>query len=194
MDILKRPPKTPFAAEPSKLLVKYANLFLAAPPGQILDVACGYGRNAIYLASIGLDITCIDHNSELLTHIDKIESCKYNSSKNFGHLSTTKMDLKARQWPFAQETISGLIIVHFYPHNILDLLLNSIKIGGFFLMETIDGRGGNFLELPQQGKTMEKLMRSFTIIYSKERKVGPAGSNAATLKVVAKKAQACPLS
>lgn len=57
-------PKSP----PSPLLVKTA---AALPPGHALDLACGTGRNALWLASIGWRVIAIDGSSraiEILRH------------------------------------------------------------------------------------------------------------------------------
>jgi len=42
---------------PVPLLVEVADL---APPGTALDLACGYGRNALYLAALGWQVTAVD--------------------------------------------------------------------------------------------------------------------------------------
>ncbi len=42
---------------PSKLLVQVADLL---PPGRALDLACGPGRNALYLAALGWQVTAVD--------------------------------------------------------------------------------------------------------------------------------------
>src|SRR4051812_24240131 len=45
------------ASEPESLLVQVAEIL---PPGRALDLACGVGRNAIYLARLGWRVTAID--------------------------------------------------------------------------------------------------------------------------------------
>jgi tellurite methyltransferase len=42
---------------PSRLLVQVADLL---PPGRALDLACGTGRNALYLADLGWQVTAVD--------------------------------------------------------------------------------------------------------------------------------------
>ena len=43
--------------EPATLLVEVAEML---PPGRALDLACGDGRNALYLAKLGWQVTAVD--------------------------------------------------------------------------------------------------------------------------------------
>jgi tellurite methyltransferase len=45
---------------PHPLLVEVAEL---VPAGRALDLACGYGRNALHLASLGWQVTAVDSSS-----------------------------------------------------------------------------------------------------------------------------------
>ena len=48
---------------PAALLSEVAELM---PPGRALDLACGAGRNAIYLASLGWNVVAVDSSSEAI--------------------------------------------------------------------------------------------------------------------------------
>jgi tellurite methyltransferase len=54
---LRERPAEDFATEPTPLLVKFAE---ALPPGRALDLACGAGRNALWLAERGWEVTAVD--------------------------------------------------------------------------------------------------------------------------------------
>jgi cyclopropane fatty-acyl-phospholipid synthase-like methyltransferase len=50
--------------EPAKALVLFADLMGLANGKRVLDAGCGNGRNAIYLAKRGCEITAVDFSSE----------------------------------------------------------------------------------------------------------------------------------
>ena len=52
----------PAVAAPSDLLVRFSSLL--PPGGRALDVACGAGRNAVYLAERGLEVVAVDRSRE----------------------------------------------------------------------------------------------------------------------------------
>ena len=41
-------------------------------PGRTLDLGCGHGRNALYLASLGHEVTAVDINNEATQRIQMI--------------------------------------------------------------------------------------------------------------------------
>jgi SAM-dependent methyltransferase len=52
-----------WTAQPNRFLVKEAS---ELPPGRALDVACGEGRNAVWLAERGWDVTGVDFSDVAL--------------------------------------------------------------------------------------------------------------------------------
>lgn len=62
-NFIYRHPMSAFSREPNRLLVETAS---SLPPGRALDVAMGEGRNAVYLASKGWDVTGFDVSDEAL--------------------------------------------------------------------------------------------------------------------------------
>jgi SAM-dependent methyltransferase len=49
--------KRDFPTEPNVVLVREAS---ALPPGRALDLGCGIGRNAVWLAGLGWEVTAVD--------------------------------------------------------------------------------------------------------------------------------------
>ena len=77
--------------------------------------------------------------------------------------------------------------IHFFHSNLIECFVKSLKIGGYLFIETIDGHGGNYLQLPKHGFIKSKLNNLFDIKYFKEKKVGPLQSDASTVKLLAVK-------
>ncbi|MGW0824117.1 class I SAM-dependent methyltransferase [Streptomyces sp. NPDC002845] len=49
-----------FVAKPDENLVSYVERGLIPPSGRALDLGCGPGRNALYLASLGFEVDAVD--------------------------------------------------------------------------------------------------------------------------------------
>lgn len=61
MNLLYRSPFNPKSTDiPDDAIVELVEGPVALPPGRALDLGCGHGRHAIYLASHGWDVTGID--------------------------------------------------------------------------------------------------------------------------------------
>ena len=52
--------------DPSPLLVEVAGLL---PPGRALDLACGTGRHAVYLARLGWQVTAVDISADAIREL-----------------------------------------------------------------------------------------------------------------------------
>jgi SAM-dependent methyltransferase len=55
-----------FVAKPDENLISYLDCGLIAP-GRALDVGCGAGRNAVYLASVGFEVDAVDFSPAAIT-------------------------------------------------------------------------------------------------------------------------------
>lgn len=177
--------KKPKDASPSNLLAEFAEEIALNAKGIIIDVACGFGRNAICLASYGVPVICIDNDINALNFIETGLDSATTGMPPPRLLSTLRLDLENEPWPFGDETVGAIINVHFFVPKILGCFTKSLKIGGYLFIETIDGRGGNYLELPPQGFIKEGLGDCFEIKHFKEKKVGPIHSNACTSRLLA---------
>lgn len=179
--------KKPIDATPSKLITQFAEEIAKNSVGTIVDVACGYGRNATYISSFGVPVICVDINDNALEYIRTYTNLPSDHSQTQGLLTAIKLDSLHDPWPFANESVGAIINIHFFHPTLIEKFVRSIKSGGLLLIETIDGHGGNYLHLPRQGFIKTQLRDMFDIKYFKEKKVGPLQSNAATVKLLAVK-------
>jgi len=143
----------------------------------IIDVACGSGRNGIFLAQLGCSVICLDRDLSRLPN-DKLLNVS---------LKRHQMDLITDEWPFAERTIGGILLVDFLHLPLFENFERSLIPGGYFLIETVTGRGGNYLELPSAGELRNALKRTFELEFYRESKVGPENLDRVSVKVLARR-------
>lgn len=177
--------KKPIDSSPSKILAKYAEEIALNAKGPIIDVPCGYGRNAACIASFGVPVVCIDINNDALEYIKNSISLSLSTSNNFNQLTTMQLDLINEPWPFEDESLGAIINVHFFHYKLIEFFLKSLKIGGYLFIETIGGQRGNYLDLPPYGFIKAQLADAFDIRFLKEKKVASLQSNSSTVKLLA---------
>ncbi len=173
--------KKPSSPRPSIHLTQFAKEIAFNPIGPIVDVACGYGRNAIHVSSFGVPVTCVDNDKQALAHITSLSS----SLPPQANLTALHLDVINDPWPFEEESLGAILNVHFFRPELLGNFVNSLRVGGYLFIETIDGHGANYLELPPLGFIKDNLRDIFDIKLYKEKKVGPPETNAASVKVFA---------
>jgi SAM-dependent methyltransferase len=172
-----------FGASP--LVRRFASRIAAATNGApILDVACGSGRNAMPLAELGCVVICVDID---LTQLSAQISSGCSRLKFSSQLRLRSLDLVKDPWPFGSVVFGGIVNVHFLLPTLFPHFENSLVPGGYLLIESIPGHGGNYLALPAAGEVKSALSPAFDFELYEERKVGPPGSDAVTVKLIAKR-------
>lgn len=167
--------------QPSPLVKRFASTMVDAASGYpIIDVACGSGRNAFYVAQLGSPVICVDRD---LTRL-KNELPKRDISER---LTLVEMDLLADPWPFKPHTIGGIVLVDFLDRSLFAIFERSLIPGGYIIIETVSGRGGNYLDLPRAEELRMAFERSVEFLFYREVKVGPRASNAVTVKMIARR-------
>ena len=173
--------------EPSPLVRRYALKIAEASGGlPILDVACGSGRNAFPLRKLGCTVICIDRDLSRLPK-QPLSIPSDLSGPTGPELIPRQMDLLKDGWPFGESSIGGIINIHFFCPSLFPAFERSLAPGGYLLLETVPGCGGNYLELPKAGTVRSAFENVFGIESYHERKVGPEGVDAVTVRVLARK-------
>jgi hypothetical protein len=111
------------------------------------------------------------------------------TASGLGLLSTCRVDLQ-KDWPYSSDTVGAIISVHCPFPGLVHRFVSSLTTGGYLLLETIGGQGGNYLALPEPGFFRSALMNAFELKYFEEKQVGTAEVKAATTKLVAVKREA----
>jgi SAM-dependent methyltransferase len=187
---MKRPSNSQFEP-PSKTLISFANELSQLPGKLVLDAGCGVGRNAVALALLGLSVVCVDRDVDRLRVLSAtapryISSIKLPHS-TLGQLFPICVDLDSSKWPFSMGQFSAIICVHFLKIDLLDLIWSALVVGGHLFIETFGGHGQNHLDLPKAGQLRDLLSSRFNISFYQEKKVGPIGYDAVSVKLLAQK-------
>lgn len=114
------PDSAPVAA-PSEWIQRFAHLLPAQ--AQVLDVACGNGRHAAYLAGLGYRVTGIDRNAQALAQLP-------------ASVQAITADIENGPWPLAQQQFDAVVVTHYLWRALWPQLLASVREGGVLLYET----------------------------------------------------------
>lgn len=111
---------------------KYWPLLVTARDVQptALDVACGAGRHAVYLAGEGFRVSAVDLSAEGLTQARQLAACRNVS------IETQQVDLEAEDVDLG-ESLYDLVVVCFFLHRpLLPVLRRAIRPGGLVVYKT----------------------------------------------------------
>ncbi|MCM3733304.1 class I SAM-dependent methyltransferase [Fictibacillus nanhaiensis] len=149
--------KIPFFVDaPDENLVNYLERGIIKP-GRVLELGCGPGRNAIYLAELGFEVDAVDLSSEGLQWAR--ERADEKAVKvNFIQGNIFKMDFPQHAYDLIYD--SGCFH-HVPPHrrvSYLDLLNNCLKSSGHFAITCFDAEGMG-LNIPDEEVYRERSMQ-----------------------------------
>jgi SAM-dependent methyltransferase len=146
----------------------------------ILDAPSGLGRNAFALADHGYDVVAVDKDVARLTTL------KRSAGSRAKRVVAICGDLVRDRLPFGESSFSAIICVHYPVQRIISDLKVVLKRGGHLYIETFQGHGKNYLELPKAGEILNALQDWEILIYN-ERSVGPPGEQAVIVEALARK-------
>lgn len=169
--------------EPSPFLVEWQPQL---PEGRALDVGCGAGRNAIFLADRGYEVDAIDYSKEALKIAQK-RARNRELTVNWIH-----SDVKKHKFP--KDYYDVIVVFYFYPENELPVIKDSLKEGGFFIYEqhitTEDevDRGPSSSRFRFEPNELLKRFSDFQILYYSEGiKTYEDGKKSAIARMAARK-------
>jgi len=84
-------------AQPAAIVVDAVKLM---PPGRALDLACGRGRNAVFLVEQGWSVVGIDGSAAVMEGIDP-------------RVTTRVLDLERNPLPYENDSFDMVCIIHF---------------------------------------------------------------------------------
>jgi len=107
--------------EPSKLLVRAAENL---QPGRALDIACGAGRHALFLAERGWHVTAIDSSRV------GIEITGRRASARGMKLETRVADLERDEFTIEPESFDLICDFYYLQRSLFPQIRNGVKRGG----------------------------------------------------------------
>ncbi|MBS0320386.1 MAG: class I SAM-dependent methyltransferase [Proteobacteria bacterium] len=111
-----------FRREPAPWIVRFAHLVAAG--GHVLDVASGYGRQALFLARAGFRVTAVDRDADALATLAGTG------------IDTRVADLEDGPWPLAGQRFDGVVVVHYLHRPRCSELVDAVADDGVLLYET----------------------------------------------------------
>ncbi|MDB5824118.1 MAG: SAM-dependent methyltransferase [Herminiimonas sp.] len=117
----------------SSWVLRFASLI---PSGDVLDLACGGGRHARLLASLGHHVVAVDRDAAAL------ERCKGQG------IETMLCDLEgadaAAAWPFPPERFSGIVVTNYLHRPLFPFLFQALAPSGILIVETFADGNARF--------------------------------------------------
>ena len=104
-------------AAPSAWVVRWAPLIAR---GRVLDLACGGGRHARYLAGLGHEVTAVDRAPQALAGVRFVQADLENGSP----------------WPLPGETFAGVVVANYLHRPLTPLIERALAPGGVLIYET----------------------------------------------------------
>jgi SAM-dependent methyltransferase len=108
---------------PSPWVVRWSERVPAG--GRVLDLACGTGRHARFLAARGYPVEAVDRHSEMLAGLVAVQG-----------VTTRCADLEGGPWPFEGERFSGIVVTNYLHRPLFPRLLTALAAGGVLIYET----------------------------------------------------------
>lgn len=145
------------AMAPSPWLVRWAGLI---PPGRaVLDLACGDGRHAVYLAGLGHAVSAVD-----------IDLGLSDPARATPGIEWLQADLEGAPWPFAARRFGAIVVSRYLYRPLFDIVFDSLESGGVLIYETFAlgqakyGRPRNPAHLLLPGELLEAVHGRLQVI------------------------------
>ncbi|HEU4375873.1 MAG TPA: class I SAM-dependent methyltransferase [Telluria sp.] len=126
------------------------------PDGEVLDLACGSGRHAHHLASLGHPVIALDRDADALA-----------LAAGPG-ITTVEADLEGEGavWPFAAGRFAGIVVTHYLHRPLMAQIAASLRPDGVLIYETFAigheafGKPSNPAFLLARGELLEHARRA----------------------------------
>ena len=111
------------AGTPSPCVVEYAPLIRNG--GRVLDLACGHGRHAIWLAKQGYQVDAVDRDAEALAGM-----------QGMPNINISIADIEVGNWPASDQRYDGIVVSRYLFRPLLTKLAAMLNPDGVLIYET----------------------------------------------------------
>ena len=147
---------------PSPWVVRFAPLI--ADKGPVLDLACGSGRHARYLAERGHRVVALDRNTEALAPLEYLTG-----------IETIAADLEnGNPWKLAGRRFAGIIVTNYLHRPLFPAIIEALADKGILIYETfalgneVFGKPSNPDFLLRPGELLEIVRGSLQVVAFEE--------------------------
>jgi SAM-dependent methyltransferase len=112
-------------AGPSPWVKKFTSLI---PAGEVLDLACGGGRNSRFLLAEGFTVTCLDRDDSSFADLAS------RGAKTILH--DLEPDAEECDLPFPPACFAAIVVCNYLHRPLFPRLLESLQQGGLLIYET----------------------------------------------------------
>lgn len=107
--------------DPSDWVTRWARLI--RPGGEVLDLACGAGRHARWLATMGFEVSAVDRDAGLFPDPPP-------------GVALLEADLEGGPWPYPGQAFDGIVVTNYLHRPLLPILVGALVPGGTLIYET----------------------------------------------------------
>jgi SAM-dependent methyltransferase len=106
------------------------NVHYLAPTARVLDVACGKGRNAKFVAATGRPVHAIDRDAQALS-----ELLEWARARKLP-LTTEPLDLETDLPSLGHAQYDAVIVFNYLHRPLIPVIIEALAPGGYLLYET----------------------------------------------------------
>jgi len=127
--------------------------------GEVLDLACGGGRHALFLAALGYSVEAVDRDIDALAGLAGIAG-----------VNVRQADLEGGPWPYYGYAFDGIVVTNYLHRPLMPNLLGALAEGGVLIYETFMlgnerfGKPSNPAHLLRAGELLELVRKRYTVV------------------------------
>jgi SAM-dependent methyltransferase len=108
---------------PSPWVVRWAAL--VRPGSEVLDLACGTGRHARFLAARGCSVLAVDRDAAAIATLAAVAG-----------VFTRTADLEGAGWPFTPSSFDAIVVANYLHRPLFGPIVAALRPGGVLVYET----------------------------------------------------------